>query len=61
MPQTLEEIAEAGIAAHEKFVKDMRDIDYYWINGRLKEWIANQIPPLEVTGNGDTRADSQAE
>lgn len=51
---SLEEISEAGVAANEKFVKDQRDMDWYWLNGRLSEWIAKQIEEDKASVNGDS-------
>lgn len=49
---TLAELHEAGVAANERFVAEMREIDYYFINGRIKEWIAKQIPEPTNGGSG---------
>lgn len=49
-----EEISEAGIEAHEKFAKDQRDMDWYWLNGRLPEWIAKQIEEDKASVNSDS-------
>ena len=40
---SLEQISESSAQANEKIAKDMRDMDWYWLNGRLPEWIAKQI------------------
>ena len=44
---TLEEISDAGVTAHEIFVRDMNDMDWYWANGRLAEWVAKQIEEVK--------------
>jgi hypothetical protein len=40
---TLQSIAEAGAAAHERFVNDMAEIDRAWMNGRLDEWLQEKL------------------
>ena len=54
---TLAELYELGVEANERFVKEMREIDYYFVNGRLKEWIAKQIPEAV---NGDSNGTNPA-
>ena len=50
--ETLAELYEAGVAANERFVAEMRELDYYYLNGRLKEWIAKQIPEQQDGNSG---------
>lgn len=54
---TLAELYEAGVEANERFVREMREIDYYYLNGRLKEWIAKQIP--EAPNGGSSNGTNQ--
>jgi hypothetical protein len=50
---SLEVISEASAQVNEKLAKDMRDMDWYWMNGRLEEWIAKQVEE-EKESVGDT-------
>lgn len=44
MPENgLQAIAEAGVAAHQRFVDDNREIDLAWADGRLDEWIQEKL------------------
>ena len=43
----LDAIAETGVAACERFVAESAEINWYWKNGRLNEWIDKQIPQTE--------------
>lgn len=39
----LQSIADAGAAAHEKFVAENREIDWAWRAGTLDEWLAEKL------------------
>lgn len=42
MPE-LPEIAEAGVAANERFVAENRAMDLAWKNGTLDEWLKERL------------------
>jgi hypothetical protein len=39
----LQSIGKAGAAAHEKFVREMREIDVAHFRGKLHEWVQEKL------------------
>ena len=52
MPE-LSEIADAGVAAHERFVTENHVIDMMWMDGTLDAWLAEKAANerRDTTGN----------
>jgi hypothetical protein len=53
MPESPDPLLEAGAAAHERFVRECRDMDVAFVQGRLREWIGENL--------GDKQPDAEPE
>ncbi len=54
MPEpTLREIAATGVATHEQFVADCREMDLAWAGNRFDEWLEEKLDRERITaGSG---------
>ena len=43
MPEPSDPLLEAGAEAHERFVRECREIDVAHLRGRLGEWIEENL------------------
>ena len=43
MPESHGPLLEAGAEAHERFVRECREIDVAYAQGRLDEWIQEKL------------------
>jgi len=39
----LQEIADSGVAAHERFVAENREMELAWSRGTLDEWLEEKL------------------
>jgi hypothetical protein len=46
-------LLKAGAEAHEKFVRESREIDLAWKAGKLDEWLEKKYDELGITRGND--------
>ncbi len=43
MPESHDPLLESGAEAHERFVRECKEIDVAYVQGRLDEWIQEKL------------------